>query len=159
MRLCEAKALAAYIQKLNGNHVLGPHFCPKIARWARLRLPNGQVARSRWKESHKPLNKIRVSRNVKVSQIQSSSQLFKYPYLFLFIQVIDSAFTMEKPVSAKYIFTSAVAARARRQLSQSFRFILSPIPLSSRNLTEAMCLVNILATTIWWLSMFSALNP
>lgn len=31
MRLCEAKALAAYIQKLNGNHVLGPHFCPKIA--------------------------------------------------------------------------------------------------------------------------------
>lgn len=64
MRPCEAQALAIYIQNLNGT-VLGSH-CPKIARWARLRLPNGQVARSRWKESQKPLTKIRISRNIKV---------------------------------------------------------------------------------------------
>lgn len=37
-----------------------------IARWARLRLPNGQIARSRWKESQKPLEKIRIARNIKV---------------------------------------------------------------------------------------------
>ena len=64
MRPCEAQALAIYLQRLNGT-LLGPQ-CPKIARWARLRLPNGQVARSRWKEIAKPLNKVRVSRNVKV---------------------------------------------------------------------------------------------
>ena len=60
MRPCEALALAIYIQKLDGT-VLGSE-CPKIARWARLRLPNGQVARSRWKETQKPLNKVRMSR-------------------------------------------------------------------------------------------------
>ncbi|KAF8805085.1 hypothetical protein BYT27DRAFT_7225102 [Phlegmacium glaucopus] len=36
-----------------------------VCRWARLQLPNGQVARSLWKESLKPLTKIRMARNVK----------------------------------------------------------------------------------------------
>ncbi|KAJ7768053.1 hypothetical protein DFH07DRAFT_718002, partial [Mycena maculata] len=36
-----------------------------VARWARLRLPNGQIARSAWKEKRKPLNKVRMARNVK----------------------------------------------------------------------------------------------
>lgn len=44
---------------------------PKFARWARLRLPNEQIARSLWKESLKPLHKCRTSRNVKV-RISSS---------------------------------------------------------------------------------------
>jgi hypothetical protein len=39
----------------------------KVTRWARLRLPNGQHARSLWKEQLKPPHKIRTSRNVKVS--------------------------------------------------------------------------------------------
>ncbi len=56
MRLCEAQALAAYVQTLGGT--VTPSYCPKIARWARLRLPNGQIARSRWKETLKPLNKV-----------------------------------------------------------------------------------------------------
>jgi hypothetical protein len=41
-----------------------------VQRWARLRIPTGQVARSRWKESLKPLNKVRMARNVKVNHIQ-----------------------------------------------------------------------------------------
>ncbi|KJA18732.1 hypothetical protein HYPSUDRAFT_144534 [Hypholoma sublateritium FD-334 SS-4] len=65
MRPCEARALGVYIEKTSGT-ILGPEFCPKIARWARLRLPSGQVARSRWKETKKPLTKVRTSRNVKV---------------------------------------------------------------------------------------------
>lgn len=44
-----------------------------IIRWARIRLPNGQIARSRWKESLKPLDKVRMSRNVKVCCIYSDS--------------------------------------------------------------------------------------
>ncbi|KZV79484.1 hypothetical protein EXIGLDRAFT_578030, partial [Exidia glandulosa HHB12029] len=37
----------------------------RLVKWARLRLPNGQIARSAWKESLKPLHKVRMSRNVK----------------------------------------------------------------------------------------------
>jgi hypothetical protein len=40
-----------------------------VYRWARLRLPNGQIARSAWKESLKPLTKVRMARNVKVCTI------------------------------------------------------------------------------------------
>ena len=65
LRPCEAQALAAYIQSINGTSS-GIVHCPKIARWARLRLPNGQIARSRWKEVRKPLTKVRMSRNIKV---------------------------------------------------------------------------------------------
>ena len=36
-------------------------------RWSRLHLPNGQVARSAWKECIKPLENVRMARNVKVS--------------------------------------------------------------------------------------------
>lgn len=67
MRTCEAQALATYLWNLH-KIALGPH-CPKIARWARLRLPNSQVARSRWKEIQKPLNKVRIARNIKVNFI------------------------------------------------------------------------------------------
>jgi hypothetical protein len=38
----------------------------KIRRWGRVRLPNGQVARSLWSEKRRTSQKVRVSRNVKV---------------------------------------------------------------------------------------------
>ncbi len=38
----------------------------RLRKWARLRLPNGQIARSAWKEVLKPLEKLRMARNVKV---------------------------------------------------------------------------------------------
>ena len=37
-----------------------------VTRWSRLRLRNGQVARSAWKELRKPLNKVRMARCIKV---------------------------------------------------------------------------------------------
>ncbi|KAG1864466.1 hypothetical protein C8R48DRAFT_601816 [Suillus tomentosus] len=43
---------------------------PKIFKWARLKLPNGQIARSHWRESLKSMHAtkpLRVSRNVKFS--------------------------------------------------------------------------------------------
>lgn len=76
MRPCEAQSLATFIRNLNGTEMGSD--CPKITRWARLRLPNGQVARSRWKEAQKPLKKIRTSRNVKVF----CSAYFTYPREF-----------------------------------------------------------------------------
>ncbi|KAJ7090488.1 hypothetical protein C8R44DRAFT_648205 [Mycena epipterygia] len=35
-----------------------------VVRWARLRLPNGQISRSLWKEGKRPLNKVRMARNI-----------------------------------------------------------------------------------------------
>jgi hypothetical protein len=66
MKETEAMALKKYIQSHHSLTQLGKDWPPKIVRWARLRLPNGQVARSRWKEALKPINKIRIARNVKV---------------------------------------------------------------------------------------------
>ncbi len=58
----EITALKAYIRARNQSAFpsLQEDWSPKITRWARLRLPSGQIARSRWKESLKPINKIRV---------------------------------------------------------------------------------------------------
>lgn len=39
----------------------------RVVRWARLRIPTGQVARSAWKEKRKSDRNVRISRNVKVS--------------------------------------------------------------------------------------------
>jgi hypothetical protein len=39
---------------------------PHIVRWARLRLPNGQIARSAWKEKLKATKDVWMARNVKV---------------------------------------------------------------------------------------------
>ena len=69
MKEAEATAFQIYIQPHYRNspaRQFGSDWPPKIVRWARLRLPNGQIARLQWKEALKPINKIRVSRNVKV---------------------------------------------------------------------------------------------
>lgn len=42
---------------------------PRIIRWARLSLPNGQIARSAWREKLKSPDKLRVSRMIKVCRI------------------------------------------------------------------------------------------
>ncbi|KAG1741395.1 hypothetical protein EDD22DRAFT_786704 [Suillus occidentalis] len=40
---------------------------PKFKHWVRLWLPNGQVAHCAWKETLKPVEKVRMARNVKVT--------------------------------------------------------------------------------------------
>ncbi len=72
MRPQEAGAFLHYLRKTaaeGSSEALDCNWCPKVTRWARLRLPNGQVARSRWKESLKPLGKLRTARNVKVGHL------------------------------------------------------------------------------------------
>ncbi|KAI0825547.1 hypothetical protein BC629DRAFT_1448272 [Irpex lacteus] len=41
---------------------------PKVAKCARLWLPNGQIARSDWIEASRPLDKLRIARNVKLDE-------------------------------------------------------------------------------------------
>jgi hypothetical protein len=67
VRLPEATAIRAYLQT-HGIIALADH--PGdiyVTRWARLRLPNGQISRSAWKEKLKPLSQTRMARQVKVS--------------------------------------------------------------------------------------------
>jgi hypothetical protein len=65
MNTSEKNAFARYLKDTCGIDI-DEDWSPVLARWARLRLPNGQVARSAWKENLKPLNKVRMARNVKV---------------------------------------------------------------------------------------------
>ncbi|KAJ3728933.1 hypothetical protein C8R42DRAFT_694001 [Lentinula raphanica] len=58
----EAAAFRKYLTHMNVE--VDKHFSPSITRWARLRLPNGQIARSRWKEELKQIEDLRTSRNV-----------------------------------------------------------------------------------------------
>jgi hypothetical protein len=63
MKDAESQVLKLYLQDICGVNT-PQNWSPKIARWARLRLPNGQVARSAWKEKLRPLEKVRMARNV-----------------------------------------------------------------------------------------------
>ncbi|KAG1837569.1 hypothetical protein DFJ58DRAFT_862856 [Suillus subalutaceus] len=45
---------------------LGHHHNIKIRRWARLRLPNGQIACTAWRETERPPEKLQPARHVKV---------------------------------------------------------------------------------------------
>jgi hypothetical protein len=65
MTSAEEHALEEYLLNKTGSHC----DCSGVLvrRWARLRLPCGQTVRSLWKEKIKPLDELRMSRNVKVS--------------------------------------------------------------------------------------------
>ena len=42
-----------------------------LARWGQLRLPTGQIVRTGWKENPKPIDEVRRSRCVKVSNVEA----------------------------------------------------------------------------------------
>ena len=58
----EKDALLKYLENIQD---IDDEWQPMVTKWARLRLPNGQIARSAWKEKEKA--KVRIARNVKVS--------------------------------------------------------------------------------------------
>jgi hypothetical protein len=64
----EAQAIQAYMTQARGAAEGVRWARPSIVRWARLGLPNGSIARSAWKETLKPIEKLRTSRMVEVSR-------------------------------------------------------------------------------------------
>lgn len=60
----EEQVVLAYFQSVAGTLEIDSH--PQITRWSRLRLPNGQIARSAWKERLKTIEHIRIARQVAV---------------------------------------------------------------------------------------------
>jgi hypothetical protein len=67
VRVCEGQAIREYLETFSTQSAETIEACPFVTRWARVRLPNGQVARSAWKEKLKPLEKVRIARVLKVS--------------------------------------------------------------------------------------------
>jgi hypothetical protein len=67
----EELALIAYLQTLPDFRDIRLQSPFSVVRWARLRLPTGQTARSLWGEQSKPLEKLRMARNVKVDKFYS----------------------------------------------------------------------------------------
>ncbi|KIY62301.1 hypothetical protein CYLTODRAFT_414828 [Cylindrobasidium torrendii FP15055 ss-10] len=65
----ESAALTAY---LSSQAVTQAH-CDSVIRWARLRLPNGQTARSVWSEGDTPIKQLRASRHVKIATATGTS--------------------------------------------------------------------------------------
>lgn len=65
---CEAEAVKTLMQQLHVQQSDSWMASPVLRRWARLRLPSGQIARCLWKEGARELNDVRMSRNVKVSR-------------------------------------------------------------------------------------------
>ncbi|KIK17840.1 hypothetical protein PISMIDRAFT_110639 [Pisolithus microcarpus 441] len=64
-----------------------PH-APRIRQWARLRLPNGQIARSEYQELQKSPEEIHMARNVKVRGYYRMAEV-RY-YARLVIQAADN---------------------------------------------------------------------
>ncbi|KAJ4479636.1 hypothetical protein C8J55DRAFT_536243 [Lentinula edodes] len=64
----EMTALQAYAHDSVPAHLIPNDWkVSKVQRWARLRLPTGQIARSMWRESLKDQKKIRRARDVKLN--------------------------------------------------------------------------------------------
>ena len=57
-------AVWAYFRDAVGDLAIDTHL--RVTRWSRLRLPNGQIARSNWKESLKTIAHVRIARQVSV---------------------------------------------------------------------------------------------
>ncbi|KAJ7434447.1 hypothetical protein B0H11DRAFT_1938655 [Mycena galericulata] len=65
IRGVQGDTIRDYLEAVNGE-TYPENFQPSLQRWARLRLPNGQIARTAWKEKQKAINKVRMSRNIEL---------------------------------------------------------------------------------------------
>ncbi|KAJ8094846.1 hypothetical protein PM082_010058 [Marasmius tenuissimus] len=83
----EMTAIRVYLRE-NGLPV-DDDYVLKVTRWARVGLPNGQIARSRWKEDAKGLENVRMARNVQL-ELNSERHLAEvHFYMNLSIHGID----------------------------------------------------------------------
>ncbi|KAJ7057285.1 hypothetical protein C8F01DRAFT_991867 [Mycena amicta] len=73
--------LTEYIEECTGE-LFPDDMHPSLQRWARLRLPNGQIVRSAYKETLKALNKVRMSRNVRFVDAELGEAYAETQFLF-----------------------------------------------------------------------------
>ncbi|KAI0632548.1 hypothetical protein C8Q77DRAFT_1059032 [Trametes polyzona] len=79
----EAAAFYDFLQSAEPASVLDMSretYSLKVRKWARLKLPNGLVARSAWKECDKPLSKLRLARCVKFANQARQTEVGEVQY-------------------------------------------------------------------------------
>ncbi|KAJ7125552.1 hypothetical protein C8R43DRAFT_1135395 [Mycena crocata] len=81
IRGAQGDTIREYLEAVNGE-VYPETFQPHLQRWARLRLPNGQIARSAWKEKQKALNKVRMARNVRFTDVGDTEAYAEVQFFF-----------------------------------------------------------------------------
>ncbi|KAL1740912.1 hypothetical protein HDZ31DRAFT_46513, partial [Schizophyllum fasciatum] len=86
----EALALQRFLEAQGDRTPVGDAL--KVRRWARLQLPNGQTARSRWKEEAMDPKHVRMSRNVKF--MASEGQRFAEVHYYVLIPVHDQRYPL-----------------------------------------------------------------
>ncbi|KAF8871855.1 hypothetical protein BD779DRAFT_1613874 [Infundibulicybe gibba] len=72
--------IRSYLEQALGESA--PGWNPRVIRWARLRLPNGQIARSAWKENLRAHRSLRMARNVKIAFDDGTLQYGEVQYFF-----------------------------------------------------------------------------
>ncbi|KAF7356061.1 hypothetical protein MVEN_00935900 [Mycena venus] len=77
----QGDAIRQYLEEMN-DEKYPDTFQPKLRRWARLRLPNGQIVRSAWKEKQKALDKVRMARNVRFTDLDGEESYAEVQFFF-----------------------------------------------------------------------------
>ncbi|KAJ6504329.1 hypothetical protein C8R47DRAFT_1174826 [Mycena vitilis] len=96
-RPCEHTAITTYLRR-HGETTT--RTSTTVIRWSRLRLPNGQIARSSWKETLKPLEQLRIARSIKFD-VEGSSYLGEVLF-YMLLRV--NADTEPKPVAVVSLY-------------------------------------------------------
>ncbi|KAJ7242463.1 hypothetical protein C8J57DRAFT_1084365 [Mycena rebaudengoi] len=77
----DGDAIRDYLEEITGE-VSPPDSVPTLQRWARLRLPNGQIARSAWKEKRLALRNVRMARNVRYTDDDGAESYAEVQFFF-----------------------------------------------------------------------------
>ncbi|THU87219.1 hypothetical protein K435DRAFT_682055 [Dendrothele bispora CBS 962.96] len=95
----EGKAISKYLCECGFSEdedgtVINENYEPLVTRWARVSLPNGQIARSRWKEDLKSISNLRTARNVKLQLSGKTHFAEVHFYLYKKIGGIEKHFAV-----------------------------------------------------------------
>ncbi|KAJ7265583.1 hypothetical protein C8J57DRAFT_1330006, partial [Mycena rebaudengoi] len=81
IRGVQGEAIQACLEELTGNPS-PPNSYPSLQRYARLRLPNGQILRSAWKEEQRVLQHIRMARNARFTDDEDNEAYAEIQFFF-----------------------------------------------------------------------------
>jgi hypothetical protein len=136
-------AVREYMRRESGEDAA--NWIPRVSRWARLRLPTGQIARSAWKEKLKTVEKVRMSRNVRVRAYE--------PWPAPHINPTNSITLAELSSTVKWSFSFKQPSMATRERLRSSPTIPHPISHCFANRTTPFGLVATRVRTTFTLLM------
>ncbi|KIK93746.1 hypothetical protein PAXRUDRAFT_12457 [Paxillus rubicundulus Ve08.2h10] len=124
---------------------------PRIKRWARVLLPNGQIARSAWRETLLPLERLHVSRMLKFkvdNQITLGEALY-YTQLAI-TNDLPNPITEEDPFNNHWIFANVALVQLfsspdEQLLNLSHQTILSCIALQDIQVIPIKNIISVVA--------------